>query len=412
LHRTIWQRLPRRARRRLLFALMAGVAPRPGPPQRDGASPLFVAGFLTSASGLGEAARLSLDALCGAKLEAHAIDLSDDLIQSGLAVDYAFAQAARSAGPGTVMLNVNPPLVPLALFRLGRRFIAGKRIIGCWNWELPTLPHDWQTDFRYVHEIWVPSAFTAAAVRARSNLPVRIVPYPLVRRTAADMSRSRPPGVEFLVLTVFNFRSGFTRKNPLGAMAAFAAAFAGDPRAHLLVKSMGGNEQSAEWGELRTAAASAGNVTLIDEVMPAAEISGLIEGADAVLSLHRSEGFGLVLAEAMLRGKPVVATNWSGNVDFLDEKNGCPVAYHLVPAADPRGTYQHPGQMWADPDIAAAAAALRRLRDPRLRRAIGARAAADAARLFAPAAYAARVGDLIAYDSSAEPATAALAAPS
>jgi glycosyltransferase involved in cell wall biosynthesis len=210
------------------------------------------------------------------------------------------------------------------------------------------------------------------------------------------MSRHRPPGVDLMVLTIFNFHSGFTRKNPLAAVAAFVAAFGADPGAHLLIKSLGGAAHPAEWRELRSATAGIVNVTLLDAVLRPAEISGLIEAADVVLSLHRAEGFGLVPAEAMLRGKPVVATNFSGTVDFLDSRNGCPVDYRPVPATDPQGTYDHPGQLWADPDFESAAAALRRLRDPLVRAALGARAAADTARRFDPGAYAARVRELLA----------------
>ena len=109
-----------------------------------------------------------------------------------------------------------------------------------------------------------------------------------------------------------------------------------------------------------------------------------------LISLHRSEGFGLTLAEAMLRGLPVIATNWSGNVDFLTGDTGIPVPYRLVPAQDPQGTYQHPDLRWADADIDAAAAALRRLRaNPALRRALGEAAAAFGVKVWSGAAYAA-----------------------
>jgi glycosyltransferase involved in cell wall biosynthesis len=396
LHRAVWRRLPRTGRRAALFRLMSALAPRPPAdvPRRNG--PLIVAGFLSSASGLGEGARLCLEALRRGRPETCGIDLSAALMQGPLAVDYQFPEPHRRPGPGTVILHVNPPLVPMALFHLGRRLVAGKRIVGYWAWELPRLPEAWRKDLRYVHEVWVPSAFTASAVRMLTALPVRIVPHPVARRPAADMSCHRPAGVELLVLTMLNFHSGFTRKNPLASVAAFVAAFGGDRGAHLVVKSIAGAAHPAQWRELQAATAGSPNIALIDAVLAPAEISGLIEAADVVLSLHRAEGFGLVAAEAMLRGKPVVATNFSGTVDFLDSRNACPVDYRLVPATDPQGTYDHPDQLWADPDIESAAAALRRLRDPVVRATIGARAAAEAARRFDPAAYAIRAGELLA----------------
>ncbi len=94
-----------------------------------------------------------------------------------------------------------------------------------------------------------------------------------------------------------------------------------------------------------------------------------------MLSLHRSEGFGLVPAEAMLLGRAVVVTDWSGNTDFTDADTAALVPYRLVPAVDPRGVFQAPGAVWAEADIDAAAAQLRRLADdPAQRAALGARA--------------------------------------
>ncbi len=124
------------------------------------------------------------------------------------------------------------------------------------------------------------------------------------------------------------------------------------------------------------------NIRLETRTLPPADALAFTAAADIVLSLHRSEGFGLVLAEAMRLGKPVVATGWSGNMDFMDESSAMLVPYRLIEARDPRGVYQAPGAMWAEPDIAAAASMLRRLADDAgLRAALGARGRAAAARL-------------------------------
>ena len=141
---------------------------------------------------------------------------------------------------------------------------------------------------------------------------------------------------------------------------------------------------------IQVAIADARNITLISASLEKSALNALYSEADVLISLHRSEGFGLTLAEAMLRGLPVIATNWSGNVDFLTGDTGIPVPYRLVPAQDPQGTYQHPDLRWADADIDAAAAALRRLRaDPALRRTLGEAAAAFGVKAWSGAAYAA-----------------------
>jgi glycosyltransferase involved in cell wall biosynthesis len=399
-HRAVWNRLPRVYRRFALFRILAFMAPRPSARIVCTEKPIIVAGFLTTASGLGEAARICLDTLRTSNIEAHGIDLSEPLMQEGLRIRYEFAAGSRVSGPGTLILFVNPPLVPMALFHLGRRFIADKRIIGYWHWELPRLPHDWRNDAHYVHEVWVPSQFVASAVRASTRIPVSVLPHAIPLRPVSDMARYRPSGVKLFVLTVFNFRSGFTRKNPLAAVAAFQKAFGRDQEMYLLIKTMDGLSHPTEWLQLTTAIADAPNITLFDSVLPEPEISGLIDTADIVLSLHRSEGFGLIAAEAMMRGKPVVATNWSGSTDFLNSWNGCPVDYELVPAIDPTGSYHQPDQIWAEPQVEDAAKALRSLVDPGRRIALGARAAKHARELFGSSSYVATFSKLIKVDMS------------
>ena len=147
---------------------------------------------------------------------------------------------------------------------------------------------------------------------------------------------------------------------------------------------------------MQQAIGGADNITVTDRSMTPGELDRLYAEADVVISLHRSEGFGLIIAEAMLCGLPVVATNWSGNVDILTPDTGTPIGYRLVPARDLQGTYDHPDMLWAEADIAAAAEALVALRaDPHLRTRLGQQAAARAEALFSGAAYASRIKEIL-----------------
>ena len=151
--------------------------------------------------------------------------------------------------------------------------------------------------------------------------------------------------------------SGFTRKNPLAAIEAFKLAFGNDPACRLVIKAANMNLYAEGHRALIAAASSAPNIQLSDN----GDLAELYASCDAVISTHRSEGFGLVIAEAMLRGLPVLATDWSGSIDFLTPENGFPISYSLVPAVDPQGTYDQPSLMWAGVNTRDAASKLRAL---------------------------------------------------
>ncbi len=170
------------------------------------------------------------------------------------------------------------------------------------------------------------------------------------------------PGDALIVLTAFHMGSAFTRKNPLAAIAAFRRAFGDAPDRLLVIKLIDHGASPIARAALERAIAGASNIRLVNLMLPPADMSGLMAAVDIVLSLHRSEGFGLVPAEAMQLGKPVVATGWSGNMDFMNARNSAPVSYRLVPVQDPYdGAFIADGQLWADADVDDAADWLRRL---------------------------------------------------
>jgi glycosyltransferase involved in cell wall biosynthesis len=182
-------------------------------------------------------------------------------------------------------------------------------------------------------------------------------------RCGAGASPRAVPGRQSVRL-----QSSLARKNPDGVIEAFRRAFGDDPACELTIKTQNG----ARFPELleRLRAGAPANVRVVDEVWPYAEVQRLIAGADVLISLHRGEGFGLTPAEAMALGTPVLATAFSGVLDFLDETCAVMVPYSLTPVDDPQGIYR--GQNWADPDIDAAAEGLRRLRgDAWLRTTLG-----------------------------------------
>jgi glycosyltransferase involved in cell wall biosynthesis len=359
------------------------------PPTADGVA---IAGEVSRASGVGEGARLLLRCLKQVGVPHWTIDVGG-LLPAHTA-DIAVASQVPPHGVPLV-LHVNAPLLPWVLFRLPRSLVRGRRIIGYWQWELPTVPAEWRAGARFVHEVWVPSDFVAGAVEPLLPGRVRVVPFPLAEArpepSALDRAAFGLPPDAVVVLVSFNLASSFERKNPLGAIAAYRAAF-GDRADRLLLLKVGNREHAPDdFAQILAAAGGASNIRFETRTFNAADLHALTAASDIVLSLHRSEGFGLVPAEAMLLGKPVIATGWSGNMTFMDADSAALVGYRLVPAQDPRQVYAE--ALWAEPDQATAVAHLRRLADDAGERsALGARgAAACAMRLgMAPLAEALR----------------------
>ena len=393
--RSAWRLLPSRARRYLYtrgYALVAPSIARTPLPARAG---LAIAGELSATTGIGEGARIMLRALASLGVQNWAIDVGPPW-QPTARADLARLPGLQSGVP--LVVHANAPTLPASLLRLPRAFIRASRIIGYWSWELSTLPREWTIGARFAHEIWVPSQFAAQAVERLHPSRVRVIPHPVAVVPPSPSALSRQafgiPEDAVVVLVAFNLASSLERKNPYAAIAAFRAAF-GDRRDRLLVLKVGHPEHfPSEFARLAEAA-DAPNIRLEVRDLPMADHHALLAAADIVLSLHRSEAFGLVLAEAMLLGKPVVATGWSGNMEYMDHPSAALVGYRLVTARDRRGTYRVAGSQWADPCLADAVAHLRRLADDEIaRRSLGARARDAALARLGPGRLQAAIDEL------------------
>ena len=236
--------------------------------------------------------------------------------------------------------------------------------IGVWFWETSVFPSYLRPALKYVDEVWVASEFVAEAVRAATAVPVRVFPLPV--ETPADTSVERAdlglPSDRFLFSFVFDFHSTVARKNPAGLIEAFTTAFSPDDGMALVVKSINGDKFRDELDGLRELAAERPDVHVVDGFVPPEQVQAFTALADCSVSLHRSEGFGLTLAEGMALGKPVIATGYSGNLTFMDEKSAYLVPYRLTELTEDVGPYPA-GSVWADPDLLAAAELMRRVKE-------------------------------------------------
>jgi len=284
---------------------------------------------------------------------------------------------------------INADQMPVAREQMGDAVFAGRYNIGCWFWELEKFPEEWHGAIDMVDEIWVTSPFVRDAIAACTPKPVHIIPVALEVNLPRSYSRGEfglAEGV-FVCLFSFDFNSYTTRKNAEGAIAAFRRAFADGRRdVCLLIKTINGERHPDALRALTEAAGGDDRIEVRDGFLDRIEMWALQACCNCYVSLHRSEGLGLGMAECMLFGTPVVATAYSGNLAFMDADNSCLVGYSLVAVKEgeyPAWRDQH----WAEPDIDQAAGYLKRLADDTAyARQIGEKAKASVRQRFSVAA--------------------------
>jgi len=391
--RSAWRALPMPVRRTVGQTLLRGAQPwlAAGLPRAAAGvkglqSAPTVLGVFHAALGHGTAARLLMSELEQAGLAPAALDVT-----AQVGADYNDARAAPGAVPavqGPLILAVNPDTALVAL--AGRAALLRDRpVIGYFVWELETPPRSWRNIRHAVHALWSPSRFSADGLAKAFDMPVAVAPHPVAlarppspTEAARARGRARIGAAEgdFVAVSSFSATSSLARKNPFGAITAFEAAFGADPRRRLVLRCLGGHRFPGALAALRRAVRDAKtHVLLIDQAQGLDELHDLYAACDVLLALHRSEGFGLNIAEAMLSQRAVVATGWSGNLDFMDHDSAALVDFTLAPVRDPQGIYRIAGARWAEPNLDSAVAHLRRLADdPEFRQGLAARGAAMA----------------------------------
>ncbi|MET1023586.1 MAG: glycosyltransferase family 4 protein [Pseudoxanthomonas sp.] len=345
-------------------------------------------GYLRSHLGIGEAARHGIMALEGAGVAVRTHDISGDA--TAPLGDYEVHCAQSEGLPRVTLFGCNADALPGVLDKLPHVLRDTYRI-GCWYWETPDFPEHWTNRFDLVDEIWVATRFVADAIRAKATVPVVVMP-PMVCPPRLPRDRgwlsTRLPEVtadEFVFLFQFDVSSVTFRKNPEGLITAFGQAFSPVEPVRLVLKLLNGHAEPGLVNHLRGMAGDQ-RISLWDQTLTSADRLRLLASTDSFVSLHRSEGFGLSIAEAMAYGLPVVTTGWSGNADFTCNDNAAIVPYDLVPGTQPHGPYPA-GTLWAEPRLEMAAELMRRVwTDPVWRAAIGQAGAATMAQHYSAAA--------------------------
>jgi glycosyltransferase involved in cell wall biosynthesis len=350
-------------------------------------------GSIRTETGIGESCRVAANALNKARIPFGIINFKMNKITKNK--DYSWVGKEMEIPIyNTNIFHVNASRISAAYKHFGDDLFHGRYNIGYWAWELQEFPDKWSENFEVVDEIWVPSTFVQEAISKKSPVPVIKIPHSVEVILPKKINRNyfNLPGERFLFLSMYDVLSLQERKNPKAVVKAFKKAFAkNNPSVGLVLKVNNGQKNPKEIKNLKKEIKGYRNIIMINEVLNRSEINGLLNSIDCFVSLHRAEGFGLGLAEAMYLGKPVIATNWSGNTDFMTNYNSFPVEYKLIKIGKDYGPYNF-DQMWADPDVDHAAHYMTKIwSDRKLGKVIGLEGQKTICNYFAPT----KVGKLI-----------------
>jgi glycosyltransferase involved in cell wall biosynthesis len=345
-------------------------------PQTD---PVTIVGYPFQPTGMAEHARSTFRAFQTAGVTPRLLDIADAnrIYDPDLERDFA-PHLVTTLGEGVNLFGVNGDEAERVIEKVGEAAFSRGYNIAYPAWELARYPAAWAKVLDRFDEIWAPSAFVQQALQDAVSRPVHRMPLAVELKLSSFLGRRYfgIPEEAFVAVFFFDFASFADRKNPEAVLRAFELLAERRPNAniHCVIKSRGGRDMDEQQAALETRLAALGDrAQALYGDMSDNEIKNLIRVADVFVSLHRSEGFGRGMAEAMALGRPAIATGYSGNLDFMPPGVGLLVDYQMIPVAP--GAYpQGDGQAWADASPEHASRLLEQLMDaPAEARAMGAR---------------------------------------
>lgn len=361
---------------RTLRRRLAAVARPPGGPDDLLGLRVALLGIFSNRMGLGQGAELLARQLTAEGALVARVDVGEELSlpRNQVRADVQALAALRPGSYDLVIVHLNPPEFSQLRTRLAPELFQVP-LVGVFLWELDRVPQNWREAVQCCDQVWAPSPFVAEAITTtfpdlRSRLRVR--PYavdldPMAQRTMpARLAARAQLGIDpdaFLVLTSFSMKSTLARKNPVAAIQAFRRAFpAAETNAVHLIRCLDHAAFPEGMRRMEAAADGDGRIRIVAIGREESSIEDAYLACDVYLSLHRSEGFGLNLAEALSMGLPVIGTRWSLGDAIADHRLFIPVPSTLVGVVDDQHLYDRvPGARWAEPDVAFAADALSRV---------------------------------------------------
>ena len=344
-------------------------------------------GYAHAELGLGEHVRKTAEALSETDVPFGVVDFSSGILSRKKAsLDHG--SLINSNIFKVNLFHVNADRMLPAYSHLGRKFFERRYNIGYPFWELSRFPQEWILPMQMLDEVWAPTTYIQKALIDALGQDVMHMPVGVSLPKIPKLGREHfgIPADRYLFFFAFDYYSFIDRKNPYAVVEAFKNAFPlGNEKAGLIIKVMNAQESCEKWQRLVYEIGGDGRISLINETMDKIELLSYMSECDCYISLHRSEGLGLGPLEAMLLGKPVIITNYSGNTDYAKPDNSCLVDYTLIPVQEGQYLF-HENQVWADPDIEHAASHMQRLaNDPEFGISLGKKAAAFVSNNFSPA---------------------------
>lgn len=308
-----------------------------------------VFGYFKARMGLGQGARSILSALIRSDIPYSVINFK---VGNSASHKEKYIETLK---PGKIIYSINLFLVNIGqmdfLYQLYQKSSWDFRYnIGYWLWEMTTLPEDWRHHIEFIDEIWVPTKFIRDMFAKETHKPIHIIPY-VIEPTIDVNINGKDFGFadnRFVYLVMFDSLSTIERKNPIDAITAYMDAFQENEDTLLIIKINNCLDEDIE--TINKIIRNRTDIHLIKEEFDVITTHSLINLSNVFISLHRSEGFGMVIAESMYFGKLVIATNWSGNTDFMNRSNAFPIDYELVELDKDANMYKK-GNTWAQPDI-------------------------------------------------------------
>lgn len=318
-----------------------------------------VIGLLRSGLGISENALAILRALSLLKIKTRQFDFYKHLYTPRMESEVAaFRDRPLRDRHPIALIHATGGALPRIYLELGSEYFQYHYTIAYWAWETARIPREWLLNQGFIDEIWTPSEFCRQIFQEEIAKPITVIPpsIELGLREQADRRDYGLPEQDFLFLCLVDFLSLAERKNPQGALDAYLRAFTGQDRGvRFVLKSRNMHVAPDFQREFAALQEQHASILHLDYDMDRIGVNSLIQQCDCLVSLHRSEGFGMPIAEAMSLGKPVIATGWSGNMDFMNVENSLPVDYELARVPHDLGPYRR-GDIWAEPDLDHAAA--------------------------------------------------------